>query len=135
MSYEDAGMRTPSLALSILLPALVAGCLAGPVAPHSLTVEVFNQSSTTGKLSWQGTDGAGWSPIQPCHESDTAEGFGPGTQQITITHGATSLSESLVGPSEPGLLIEAFAIRADGQIEHLYRIINPASYPPRPTGC
>jgi hypothetical protein len=109
--------------------------MEGPVAPHSLTVEVFNQSSTTGRLSWQGSGGAGWTPIQPCHESDTAEGFGPGTQQITITHGATSLSESLVGPPEPGLLIEAFAIQPDGRIEHLYRLTDPPSEPPRPTGC
>jgi hypothetical protein len=118
----------------ILVALLAAGCLAGPVPPENVVVEVFNQTSVTGMLQWQGPSGSGDQSIEPCRIADTSEGLGPGTWQVTISGGSATLTANVTAPAT-GIAYEVFGIAPDGRIAHLYSLTDQQSLPPRPSGC
>ena len=123
--------------LALMVAVVVAGC-EGRGAQATVVFEVYNQTSHTGSYTWQGPGGSGNGPIQPCNIGGTTYGLDPGTWQVTITEGGNSKTFAITGPPT-GMAYEYFAIRSDGQIEHLYRWLDlqspPQSHQPPPSGC
>ena len=117
-----------------LVTLLVTGCMEGPVFNATLIVEVFNQTNSVGSLRYQGPGPSGTDPIEPCRSAGSARGLGPGTWQITISNGSQSLKTTLVA-QETGEVTEAYVIRPDGEIDHLYEQGDQDTAPPPPFGC
>jgi hypothetical protein len=128
--------RVVRLVLVIAVAVAVVACRA--VAQVNIVFEVYNQTSHTGSYAWQGPGGSGSGSIAPCRTANTAIGLGPGTWQVTITEGGNSKTYAITSPPT-GSAYEYFAIRPDGQIEHLYRWLDlqspPQSPQPPPSGC
>lgn len=108
--------------------------MEGPAAQANLIVQVFNQTNSVGSLHWQGPGGSGAEPIDPCRVSGSARGLGPGTWQITIIDGSTSFMATVIAP-DTGVVTEAYVIRPNGQIGHLYQQGDQETAPPPPSGC
>jgi hypothetical protein len=131
-----ASIRLVLLLLLIAVAVVVAGC--EETAQATVVFDAYNQTSHTASVSWQGPGGSGSGHIGPCNVAGTGYGLGPGTWQVTITEGANSKTFTITGPPT-GMAYEYFAIRPDGQIEHLYRWLDlqspPQTHQPPPSGC
>jgi len=69
--------------------------------------------------------------FRPCREFDKV--LGPGNWELTIGSAKTAMTTSVPSPAA-GQAYEAYVIRPDGRIEHLYRVTSDQAEPSPPAG-
>jgi len=111
------------------LVVLVVGCIGGG-SPHNVTIEVANESSTTGAFSWQsqGLFGTGLlrsterEPFGGC--AIYQRSVGPGQQTFTVTLGTQSLALTVDAAATDDLM-RYVLIRPDGGISEVDQSLIP----------
>ena len=124
------GAGFPILLLVIGFAAEILYFGEPPVPPVNVSVEVINQSSSTGTLQWQSAAGSGRELIEPCQLGDAIAELGSGAWQVTISEGSAILTTT-GNPPVGEITYEYFGISADGVIRHLGSSDGRLTLPPR----